>query len=126
MTLGNRVRELRKALGLSQEKLAERIGVDRSYIAHIESGRTKMPSADVITALARALETTSEDLFRAMVGPPPTTEEDIDLEDPALNLQLKLAAKELSPEGRRSLLDYVRFVREQERRERESRKPPNR
>ncbi len=125
MTLGNRVRELRKALGLSQEKLAERIGVDRSYIAHIESGRTKMPSADVITALASALETSPEDLFRAMVGPPPV-EEDIDLEDPALDLQLKLAAKELSPEGRRSLLDYVRFVREQERRERESRKPPTR
>ena len=49
----------------------------------------------------------------------PPDDDDIDLEDPSLNLQLKIAAKELSAEGRKSLLDYARFVRDRERRERE-------
>ena len=38
MTENERVKELRKALGLTQEKFGERIGVKKSAISQIESG----------------------------------------------------------------------------------------
>ena len=37
--IGREISELRKASGLSQAELGERIGCDRSYIAKIENGR---------------------------------------------------------------------------------------
>lgn len=35
---GKRVREVRKGKGISQERLAEMAGIDRSYIGNIERG----------------------------------------------------------------------------------------
>ena len=37
--LGNRIRELRKQTGLSQEKFALKIGMDRTYFASVENGK---------------------------------------------------------------------------------------
>lgn len=37
--LGNRIRKLRKNTGLSQEKFALKIGMDRTYYASVENGR---------------------------------------------------------------------------------------
>lgn len=37
--LGNRIRELRKKTGLSQEKFALQIGMDRTYFASVEAGK---------------------------------------------------------------------------------------
>lgn len=37
--VGVRIRELRANLGLSQEKLALKAGIDRTYLAGIESGK---------------------------------------------------------------------------------------
>lgn len=36
---GNRIRELRLKIGLSQEKFASKIGMDRTYYASVESGK---------------------------------------------------------------------------------------
>lgn len=37
--LGKRMRELRRQTGLSQEKFALKIGMDRTYYASVEAGR---------------------------------------------------------------------------------------
>lgn len=37
--LGNRIRLLRQKLGLSQEKFALKIGMDRTYFASVEAGK---------------------------------------------------------------------------------------
>ena len=37
--VGNRIRYLRNKMGLSQEKLALKAGIDRTYLAGIESGK---------------------------------------------------------------------------------------
>lgn len=37
--IGNRIRELRKETGLSQEKFAAKIGMDRTYFASVELGK---------------------------------------------------------------------------------------
>lgn len=39
MKVGSRIKELRKTKGLSQEKFALEVGLDRTYIASVESGK---------------------------------------------------------------------------------------
>ena len=54
MTLAKACREGRLALGLSQEQLARKVGVARSYIAAIEVGRAN-PTLDVVVRIVTAL-----------------------------------------------------------------------
>jgi transcriptional regulator with XRE-family HTH domain len=37
--LGNRIRKLRKARGWTQAEMAERVGIDRSFLADVERGK---------------------------------------------------------------------------------------
>ena len=59
---GKRVRELRLARGLSQEKLAFRSGVHRTYLGGIEQGK-RNPSLRNIAAIAEALDVALSQLF---------------------------------------------------------------
>lgn len=52
--LGWRVRQLREGKGWTQEILAGRAGLDRSYIAGIEAG-LRNPSTKALAKVARAL-----------------------------------------------------------------------
>lgn len=52
--IGQRIRKIRKAHGLSQESLAERVGISNTHMSHIETGNTKL-SLPVLVALADAL-----------------------------------------------------------------------
>ena len=53
--VGEKVRTLRKSAGLSQEVLAARCGIFRTYLSRIESGAAN-PSLVVLVTLAQALE----------------------------------------------------------------------
>lgn len=63
MTFGQRMRELRKAKGLSQRELAGRIGLSFTYLSKIENGAMNPPSGTTITALAGALGADPDELF---------------------------------------------------------------
>jgi transcriptional regulator with XRE-family HTH domain len=52
--VGEKVRSLRRAADLSQEVLASRCGIFRTYLSRIESGAAN-PSLTVIVSLAEAL-----------------------------------------------------------------------
>jgi transcriptional regulator with XRE-family HTH domain len=56
-SLGLRVKQLREAKGWTQEILAERSALDRSYIAGIEAG-LRNPSIKAVAKVARGLGTT--------------------------------------------------------------------
>ena len=80
--LGMRVREVRKLRGLSQERLAEKVGIDPKQISRIEGGRSA-PSFETLESIARDLQVEMKDLldFQHLVA-----EESV--EDQALRLLL--------------------------------------
>lgn len=59
---GQSVQKKRKQKGLTQEKLAEEVGVDRSYMGFIERGE-KNPTLDKVMKIADALDVEVSDLF---------------------------------------------------------------
>ncbi|MBE7481974.1 MAG: helix-turn-helix transcriptional regulator [Polyangiaceae bacterium] len=59
---GQRVREFRRAAGLSQEELAERCGLHRTYIGGIERGERNVGVLNLLQ-LARALRVRPGELF---------------------------------------------------------------
>lgn len=66
MTFGTRVRELRKAEGLSQRALAGRVGMDFTYLSKIESGGVDpalYPSEALIRRLADVLGAEVDELM---------------------------------------------------------------
>ena len=40
--IGQRIRKFRKAYNLSQEQLAEKVGISTTHMSHIETGNTKL------------------------------------------------------------------------------------
>jgi transcriptional regulator with XRE-family HTH domain len=61
-SFGKRVRELRKQKGYSQEELADKAGLHRTYIGSIERGEQNV-SIDNIDKIAKALKTPITFLF---------------------------------------------------------------
>ena len=61
-TVGFNLRRLRAAAGLSQEELAARTGLDRSYISGIEGGR-RNPTVIVLNEIAVQLGIDARDLL---------------------------------------------------------------
>ena len=47
IVLGNRLRELRSKTGLSQEKFALKISMDRTYYASVEAGKRNISIRNV-------------------------------------------------------------------------------
>ena len=59
---GQRIRELRQKTGLSQEKFALMIGMDRTYFSSVESGKRNISLIN-IKKIADGLEITVDKLF---------------------------------------------------------------
>lgn len=59
--IGARIRGFRKGRNLTQEKLAEKAGVEPSNLSHIERGATKV-SLPTLLKIANALEVSLDDL----------------------------------------------------------------
>ena len=62
MTLGERIQSKRSALGLSQERLAELVGVSRQAVSKWELSDA-LPDTDKLIPLARALRITVDELL---------------------------------------------------------------
>lgn len=57
--IGQRIRKVRKAKRLSQETLAEKIGISTTHMSHIETANTKL-SLPVFVAIAETLEVSAD------------------------------------------------------------------
>ena len=60
--VGNRIRELRKELELSQEALALKAEVDRTYVTDVENGRRNV-SLEILERLIKALNVSIAEFF---------------------------------------------------------------
>lgn len=63
--LGERIRTLRLAKGLTLEGLAEKVDSSKSYMWEIENKSVARPSAEKLRLIAMALDTTTEYLLAA-------------------------------------------------------------
>ena len=61
--IGLRIRQLRIVKGISQEKLALKAGLDRTYMTSVENGKRNI-SIQNIEKIIVALETTFEEFFK--------------------------------------------------------------
>ena len=68
MTVGQRLKDARKARGLTQDMLAEKIGTSRGVITNIEHNKILEPQPMVVNALCRELHIQKEWLLTG-VGP---------------------------------------------------------
>lgn len=60
--IGQRIKQKRIKKGLTQEKLAELIGIGPSHMSHLESGKT-VASMDVFISLCNVLECSADELL---------------------------------------------------------------
>jgi transcriptional regulator with XRE-family HTH domain len=60
--LGARIRELRKAQGIAQERLAEELGIEQQYMSRVELGKS-YPSLDRLMRIAELLHVSLPRLF---------------------------------------------------------------
>ena len=109
---GAEVKRLRRQAGLTQEQLAERIGISREAVGDIERGETKQPSDDVLDALGAHIHLSRERAFELMGKIPGVNPGEIERivrraaqeTDPATLLGLW---RSLSPEDRTALRRLV-------------------
>lgn len=66
--LGQRVRDLRNARGLSSAQLAERGGFSRALIVGLETGRPRYVTTADVVMLAAALEVAESELWDLITG----------------------------------------------------------
>ena len=60
--IGQNIRKFRKAKRMSQESLAERIGISTTHMSHIETGNTKL-SLPVLIELSQILEVSTDSII---------------------------------------------------------------
>jgi len=102
-TFGERLRDLRKAKGLSQRALGDIVGVNFTYVSKIENEKldfAQFPSEDLIRKLAEALDADVDELLllakkipdqikRRVMERPDAFRKIADLDDQTLNKLLE-------------------------------------
>ena len=63
VNFGNKIRELRLKLNLSQEKFALKIGMDRTYYSQVEAGKRNI-SLENIYKISKGFDISLEELFK--------------------------------------------------------------
>lgn len=62
MDLGQAIRQMRQAKGLSQGHIAKRIDRERPYVSDLERGVIKNPYFDTVAEIARAIGVSIDDI----------------------------------------------------------------
>ena len=100
MTVGERIRAVRSACGLSQAGLADRIHVSHSYQCKIENGSSSI-SLEYIQAAAQALDVPPQDLLCDIFVYP---------DDPSTAEQIRILVEKLPPETQKLTFDILQGI----------------
>jgi transcriptional regulator with XRE-family HTH domain len=63
--IGSRIRELRTSSGISQEKLAFKASIDRTYLASVEAGKRNISIIN-LEKIINSLDISFEEFFKGM------------------------------------------------------------
>lgn len=61
--MGYKIKELREAMKMTQDELAEKSGVSRGTISALENGIDRTTTSKTLVKLAQALDTTVDRIF---------------------------------------------------------------
>lgn len=61
--MGYKIKDLREAMKMTQEELAEKSGVSRGTISALENGIDRTTTSKTLVKLAQALDTTVDRIF---------------------------------------------------------------
>lgn len=99
MNVGQRIKELREAAGLSINQLARLAGIGQSTLSYIEMGQ-RTPTVDTLLLICKALGITPVEFFKGYQFDIP----------PDLR-QLLREAESLTPEQRKKLVEFIRSMK---------------
>ena len=103
--IGKRIRAQRLQLNLSQEELAEMVGISAVHMSHIETANTKL-SLPVLVDLACALGLRTDDLDKDTLGQDALLEE-ITLELKGCSHAQLLALRQILSSSKEAILKYL-------------------
>ena len=66
MTLGHRIKQLRQEYELSQPELADKIGIEQSYLSKLENDKA-LPSRDIFAGILTAFDMTTGQLLEPLI-----------------------------------------------------------
>src|SRR5258708_2050631 len=105
------LREKRRAAGLSQRQLAEKGGVDFSYISKLENDRLPAPAAVTVQRLAKVLGCPAEELLAAANKMPVGVNDALARQPAALRFLQEASRLRLSPGEWEHLLGKLHGLR---------------
>jgi transcriptional regulator with XRE-family HTH domain len=103
-SIGNRIRALRLACGITQSELGRRIGISAPAITQLERSLSRMPKGFVLAGLCRELSTNSAWLLNGQGDPSATVALDGDRHD------LVMLYESLPSQGRDLLMAQARML----------------
>lgn len=107
MAFGSHLRDLRKARRLTQQQLADAVGIDFTYISKVENGRVDPPSEATIRKIADVLGADAEALL-AQAGKVGPELKDAAASEPQLALLLRtIGRKPLTPDQYRRMREIA-------------------
>lgn len=98
--LGQRIREERQKLNLTQEKLSETINVTTTYIGQIERGERR-PTLDTLIKISNALGVSIDYLLQESITP---------ASDNLMNLWIQLT-HDLSDDEKEMIIDLIKVIK---------------
>lgn len=105
MTIGDKIRLHRKALGLTQTELGEKLGVKTNAVSKWECGRVDDIPTSKIKAMAKLFDVQPSYLIDEK-QPAPTNEDELNAEDKRLLMMIH----NLTPENRDRIVEIIKAL----------------
>lgn len=109
MEIGERLRQLRQAKGLSQGDLEDRTGLLRCYVSRVEHGHT-VPSVQTLERMARALDLELYQIFYSGDGKLKAAAAARENPPNGAERNLLQIFKRMKPPDQKLLVDLARFA----------------
>ncbi|MGH8543779.1 MAG: helix-turn-helix domain-containing protein [Gammaproteobacteria bacterium] len=110
-TFGHNLRELRRSKGVSQRDLAEKVGVDFSYISKLENDRLPPPAGDTIVKICKELGIPPDELLASTGKMPTDVKESLSTSTGALEFVRQAHEMNLTEDEWKTLTKRLRRLR---------------